>query len=232
MANREEQFRKTVAELRVAIAAVDVALFTILDNALHVFLIPIHRPPHYQNQYGLPGGVIGIKENADQAAARHLQEKANVRGVHIEQLYTFSEPERDKRSRSISVAYIAVASPDRLSIGGTSEGRWAPVKKLPSLAYDHEHIIKTALARLRGKLVYTNIVANLLPKLFTLSELQSAYEIILDRRLDKRNFRKKMVSMGLIKEAGREKKASHRPAQLYAFVNKSLITVPEVKAVL
>ncbi len=232
MGNSEEQFRKTVAELRIAIAAVDVALFTILNDTLHVFLIPVHRPPHYPNQFGLPGGVIGVKETADQAAKRHLKEKAHVDGVHIEQLYTFSDPERDKRSRSISVAYIAIASPDRLSIDEKTDGKWVSVKKLPSLAYDHPEIIKTALERLKGKLSYTNIVASLLPKQFTLSELQNAYEIILDRKLDKRNFRKKMLSTGLVKEVGKQKKTQHRPAELYTFTKKDLVTIPEVRVVL
>ncbi len=232
MANQEEQFRKKVAELRIAIAAVDVALFTILNDALHVFLIPVHRPPHYQNQFGLPGGVIGVKETTDQAADRHLKEKAHIGGAHVEQLYTFSDPERDKRSRSISVAYIAIASPDRISIGEKTEGKWVPIKKLPNLAYDHAEIIKVALERLKGKLVYTNIVANLLPKQFTLTELQAAYEIILDRKLDKRNFRKKMLSIGLVKETGKQKKTSYRPAQFYTFTKKGLTTIPEVRAAL
>jgi 8-oxo-dGTP diphosphatase len=232
MASQEEQFRKTVTELRVAIAAVDVALFTIRDNALQVFLIPIHRPPHYQNQCGLPGGVIGIKENADQAAERHLEEKAHVSGVHIEQLYTFSDPGRDKRSRSISVAYIAIASPECLSIGVRTEGKWVSVKKLPHLAYDHEEVIRVALDRLKGKLIYTNIISNVLSKRFTLSELQNAYEVILDRKLDKRNFRKKMLSIGLIKRVGQQKQTIHRPAQLYTFSKKDLVTISEIRAAL
>jgi 8-oxo-dGTP diphosphatase len=232
MSSKEEQFRKTVTELRVAIAAVDVALFTILENSLHVFLIPVHRPPHYTNSFGLPGGVIGVKENADKAAVRHLKEKAHIEGAHIEQLYTFSDPERDKRSRSISVAYVAFAPSDQLSIGDKTEGKWFSIKKLPKLAYDHSEIIKIAVERLKGKLAYTNIVANLLPKQFTLTELQSAYEVILDRKLDKRNFRKKMLSIDLVKEVGRQKKTIHRPAQLYNFSKKGLATIPEVRAVL
>lgn len=225
MVTQEEQFRKTVTELRVAIAAVDVVLFTILEKALHIFLIPIHRPPYYQNSSGLPGGVIKVRETADKAAARHLKEKAHIEGAHIEQLYTFSDPERDKRSRSISVAYVALASPEQLSIGEKTEGRWVPVKKLPKLAYDHAEIIKVALERLKGKLVYTNIVANLLPKQFTFSELQTAYEIILDRKLDKRNFRKKILSIGLIKELDKQKKTIHRPAQLYTFLKREAVTI-------
>lgn len=232
MINNEKQFRKAVAELRVAIAAVDVVLVTILDNTLQAFLIPIHRPPHYQHLAGLPGGVIGLAETADQAARRHLREKAHVSGTHLEQLYTFSDPDRDKRSRSISVAYVAVASPDRVSIGEQTEGNWVPVKKLPPLAYDHREIIRLALDRLRSKLSYTNIVANLLPKLFTLSELQTTYEILLNRTLDKRNFRKKMLSTCLLKEVGKQKKTGHRPAELYTFVQRDLVTIPEMKSVL
>ena len=221
-----------VAQLRVAIAAVDVVLFTIIDNAPHVFLVPVHRPPHYTNSHGLPGGVMAEHEDADMAAARHLKEKAHIVGAHIEQLYTFSAPQRDKRSRSISIAYVALASSEQLSIGEKSEGKWFPVSKLPKLAYDHLDIIAMALERLRGKLAYTNIVAGLLPRQFTLTELQRAYEIILDRSLDKRNFRKKMLSIGLIKEAGKTRKTTHRPAQLYLFAKKELTTIPEVRAAL
>lgn len=232
MSSKEEQFRKTVTELRIAIAAVDVALFTIINESLHTFLIPVDRPPFYKNLHGLPGGIIGVRETADEAAARHLKGKAHIDGLHIEQLYTFSDPDRDKRSRSISVAYVALVAPDQLMVDEKADGKWFPINKLPHLAYDHDEIIKVALERLKGKLAYTNIVANLLPKQFTLTELQSAYETILNRKLDKRNFRKKMLSVGLIKEAGKQKKTIHRPAELYVFVKKALTTIPEVRAAL
>lgn len=232
MARKPQRIGPTIADLRVAIAAVDVVLFTMLDDAPHVFLVPVHRPPYYLNSFGLPGGVMTEREDADMAAVRHLKEKAHVVGAHIEQLYTFTDPLRDKRSRSLSIAYIALASSEQLSIGEQSEGRWFSIRKLPKLAYDHADIIGTALDRLRGKLAYTNIVSGLLPRQFTLSELQRAYEIILDRPLDKRNFRKKMLSIGLIKEAGKMKKTSHRPAQLYHFTKRELTTIPEVRSAL
>lgn len=213
----EKKFRKTIKDLRVAIAAIDVALFTIVEDKLCVFLTPIHRPPHYENLQGLPGGIIGVNENADQAAIRHLKEKVNITGMHIEQLYTFSDPERDKRSRSISIAYMALVS----SVGidqKNANGSWFPVKKLPSLAYDHSEIVKMGLERLRGKLAYTNIVANLVPKNFTLSELQNIHEIILGEKSDKRNFRKKILMSQTIKPViGEFKKTIHKPAQLYTF---------------
>ena len=96
----EEKFRNTVAQLRIAIAAVDVVLFSIVENTLNVFLVPINRPPYYTDSFGLPGGIMGMDEIADSAAVRHLKEKAHIEGVHIEQLYTFSNPDRDKRSRT------------------------------------------------------------------------------------------------------------------------------------
>lgn len=232
MPNNDKAFRKAIMGLRVAIAAVDVALFAIIDDALHLFLIPVHRPPQYMHVHGLPGGVIGVRETAEEAAGRHLKEKAHITGVPIEQLRTFSDPDRDKRSRSISVAYIALASLERISVGENTEGAWIPVKKLPELAYDHREIVAVALERLKGKLAYTTIVAGLLPKRFTLTELQNAYEIILGRKLDKRNFRKKLLSLGLLKPAGKEKNTPHKPAQLYVFVKKETVVIPEMRALL
>jgi len=167
--------------------------------------------------YGLPGGIICADENADQAAVRHLKEKINVTGMHIEQLYTFSNPERDKRSRSISIAYIALvpfSAFDRKEI----TGRWFPVKKLPVLAYDHNDIVLMGIERLRGKLSYTNIGMSLVDKKFTLSELQTVYDIILGEKSDKRNFRKKILASQTIEPVvGEFRKTIHKPAQLYIF---------------
>ena len=225
--------QKNIRSLRVAIASVDAVLFTVMDDGIYVFLVPIDRPPFYTNVHGLPGGVIGPHETAEESALKHLREKAHIKGVHIEQLYTFSEPDRDKRSRSISIAYMALVSHDQLSSKAReTKGRWFPIEKLPKLAFDHAKIIHVGKNRLQGKLAYTNIASNLLPKQFTLTELQKVYETILERTLDKRNFRKKMLSINLVKEAGGKKKTIHRPAELYAFTKKNLITIAEVKSVL
>lgn len=212
----EHKFRKTIAELRVAIAAVDVVLFSTINNELCVFLVPIHRPPHYENLQGFPGGIIGDTENADQAALRHLKEKTNIVGVHIEQLYTFSDPDRDKRSRSISISYMALISSDQIST--TQKGGWFSVKKISKLAYDHLKVLEKAVGRLQSKITYTDIAKNLLPIEFTLSELQKLYEIILGKPIDKRNFRKKILATQIvIPIKGKKKKTLHKPAQLYKF---------------
>lgn len=227
---KDAEFRKIINDLRIAIASVDVVVFSVINESMYVFLTPIHRPPHYSNTFGLPGGVILQTESADEAASRHLLEKAHIQDAFLEQLYTFSDPKRDKRSRSISIAYLALLSPETREKQLSSDGVWVSVKKLPSLAYDHAEIIKTALERLKGKLVYTNLAKDLVSKDFTLPELQHTYEIVLGRKLDKRNFRKKFLSMGLIKEMGKTRKTSHRPAQLYRFVSQKTQTIPEVWA--
>jgi len=229
---KEEEFRKIVKELRIAIAAVDVVIFSIINGTIHVFLTPVHRPPHYMNMFGLPGGVILENESADDAATRHLAEKANITGVIVDQLYTFSSPDRDKRSRSISIAYLALLPSDKYESIQSDSGVWVSVDKLPVLAYDHSNIIKVAIERLRGKIIYTNVVKDLLPTRFTLPELQRVYEILLVRPLDKRNFRKKFLNSKLIKEVNDVRKTSHRPAQLYTFSSKKIEIIPEVWAAL
>ncbi|MEN9613796.1 MAG: hypothetical protein RLZZ347_103 [Candidatus Parcubacteria bacterium] len=233
MKNKLEKSTQTISQLRVAIASVDAVLFAVVDGMVYTLLVPVHRPPFYVHMHGLPGGVIGPDEDATESATRHLKEKAGVTQVHIEQLYTFSAPERDKRSRSISIAYMALVSPDQFSaIAEKTGGKWFPVKMLPTLAYDHKDIIAMGLERLQGKLAYTNIVAHLLPEHFTLTELQHMYETILERKFDKRNFRKKMVSIGLVKEVGKKKKTIHKPAELYSFVKKDLTVIPEIRSAL
>jgi 8-oxo-dGTP diphosphatase len=224
--------KEEIAKLRIAIIAVDVVLFTIYDRALRVFLVPVHRPPHYSHLYGLPGGVMMPRETAEATAARCIKEKIHLKNLYLEQLATFTDPDRDKRSRSISIAYMGLITSEASFAEMNIEGAWFEIKKLPSLAYDHPEIIRTAYERLKGKLVYTNIIANVLPQHFTLTEIQQAYEVILDRELDKRNFRKKILSIGLVKPVGQQKKTVHRPAELYTFVHRDQIIIPEIRAVL
>jgi 8-oxo-dGTP diphosphatase len=142
--------------------------------------------------------------------------------VYLEQLYTFGSPHRDPQGRVVSVAYVAlIAHGGRFQDAPASEKyahvAWRRVAGLPSLAYDHRAVVRTALARLRAKLEYTNLVYTLLPATFTLGELQEMYEAILGRRLDRRNFRKKLLSLGLLRRAPGARRGPHRPAALYAF---------------
>ena len=202
------------------IAAVDMVVFTVEDNALKVILIKMKKKP-FKNRWAFPGGRVGVKESLDQAAQRELYEKTGLKKVYLEQLYTFGQVNRDPLARIVSVAYFALVNSQGIRLKTTTKYAgidWFNVKELPSLAYDHKEIAKVALERLRAKLEYTNIVYSLLPRYFTLSELRRVYEIILDRKLDRRNFQKKIFRLKLLRPTSQIRKGlPHRPARLYAF---------------
>lgn len=207
-----------------AVIATDVVIFTIKDGVLSVLLIEMKKDP-FKGAWAVPGGLVQPQESVDEAASRHLQKKTGVKDVYLEQLYTFGKVNRDPFGRVVSVAYFALINYQGLRISTTKEYgniKWFPVNKLPKLAYDHQEIINQSIERLQAKLEYTNIVYSLLPKEFTLSELQNTYEIILNKNLDKRNFRKKIKALKIIKKTGRMQKGSpNRPAELYSFIKRS-----------
>lgn len=204
--------------------AVDVVVLTVAAGALKVLLTRRTREP-FKGQWSLPGGFIGAEESADQAAARELTAKTSVSGVFLEQLYTFTAPRRDPRTRVISIAYYALIAQERLaSAGGTRESRWLDVRaQVPELrlAFDHAEILRTALERIQGKLDYAPIGFQLLPDKFTLSDIQAVYEAILGRSVDKRNFRSKLLKSDLIRELEEQRTGAHRPARLYAFKDRT-----------
>lgn len=203
-----------------AILATDIVIFTIHEGKLKVLLIKMTRKP-YVGSWAIPGGLIAPDESADDAALRHLRAKTNVKDVYLEQLYTFGGVNRDPRGRVVSVAYFALIPSTHASLKTTTDYAgidWFTIKNLPPLAYDHKEIIAKAVERLKSKLSYSTISYSLLPKEFTLSELQSVYEVILDRALDKRNFRKKVLSLGLMRSTGKKRRGdANRPAELFVF---------------
>lgn len=206
--------------------AVDTVLFTVDKNKLRALLIKI-KGGSYDSKWSLPGGLVQLNETLDGAAKRILFQKTNIGDIHLEQLYSFGDLKRDVRGRVVSVAYFAlVNNPNVYKLKTTpyySEIAWWQIKKLPKMAFDHQKIIDFAVNRLRGKIEYTNIVYSLLPKEFTLADLQKTYEIILGRKVDKRNFRKRIISLGLVKKTGKIKKGeAHRPAKLYRFSKREL----------
>ncbi|MDP3727329.1 MAG: NUDIX domain-containing protein [bacterium] len=207
--------------LKFSIIATDTVLLAVQGGELKVLLMKVDRPPFYTDHWGVPGGLIRPRETADVAARRHLWEKAGAKFAHIEQLYTFSAVDRDRRGRVVSVAYLALAPSIGVAPRRGSEVRWFSVERLPKLAYDHRDIIRTALERLSSKLGYTNIAVGLLPREFTLGELQRLYEIVLDRRIDKRNFRKKLFWLKLVQGTKKKRRGGRmRPAELYRFVER------------
>lgn len=215
------------------LVAVVVAIFTVVDDDLRVLLIRRSAEP-FRDYWALPGGLLAEGETLDRAAARKLLDETGVHDVYLEQLYTFGELSRDDGSsagqprRGIAVAYFALVQHEqvRLRESGEWQPAWHSVYALPPLAFDNNVVVDYAVRRLRSKLEYTNVAYSLLPRQFTLSELQAVYEAILDRELDKRNFRRRMLSLGIIKPAGATRKeGAHRPAQLYTFTKREPVTI-------
>lgn len=199
----------------------DVVAFTIIRDELQVLLIQRARPP-YRGAWALPGGFINPDENLTECARRELEEETGIAEVFMEQLHTFSDPDRDPRERVITTAYYALVPPNRQEIRGASdarEARWFDLEGLPPLAFDHVDIVRTARARLIEKLEYPETAYRLVLDVFTLSDLQRVHEAILGVAIDKRNFRKKILGQGLIEETGEKRQVgAHRPAMLYRVI--------------
>jgi 8-oxo-dGTP diphosphatase len=205
-----------MTDLRVT---VDIVIFTIREASLQVLLVKRGVPP-FEGHFALPGGFIRVQESIEAAALRELYEETGVRDLFLEQLYTFGDPHRDPRGRVITVAYYALIASDKSSVvagADAAEAHWFHVEKIPNLAFDHTDILEYALERLRNKLEYTTVGFQLLPKKFTLSELQGVYEAILGKRLDKRNFRRKIALLGILKPLREWHRTGRKPAQLFRF---------------
>jgi 8-oxo-dGTP diphosphatase len=201
--------------------AVDVVIFTVDAGELKVLVVKAHEGPS-AGRWAFPGGRVAVHESLEAAALRELSARTGLGGVYLEQLRTFGDPQRDPQARVVSTAYFALVPAKDLVAASAkyADVTWLPVRRLPPLAYDHDAIAKAALERLRAKLAYTNIVYGLLPPAFTIGELQRIYEIILGRRLDRRNFRKKLLGSGLLRPLDRVRRGAHRPATLYRFARR------------
>ncbi len=204
----------------------DVLLFSVLEGELNILLVKRNIEP-FKGSWALPGGFVHQAESLEQAAMRVLKDKGSVDNVYLEQLFTFGDPNRDPRSWVITVTYLALADSKNWELKTSEAGMEAklfPIKSLPKLAFDHRKIIDYGLERLRNKIGYSNIVLGLLPDNFTLSDLQKMHEIILGTKLDKRNFRKKILSTGLLLPTGNKSDGkAHRPAAFYKFKDRKLV---------
>lgn len=199
---------------------VDCVVFGLDEGDLKVLLIERGLDP-FAGSWAVPGGFVHVDETLDDAARRELAEETGLRDVFLEQLYTFGDLARDPRERVVSVAYYALVNIAGKSLAATTDARdaaWFDVDDLPKLAFDHATIVDCALSRLKAKVRYQPVGFELLPREFTLSELQHLYETVLERSLDKRNFRKKVLSFGFVEETGRiQQDVAHRAAKLYRF---------------
>lgn len=188
---------------------------------LRVLLVRRRHWP-FQGCWAIPGGFVGIDESLDAAARRELEEETELRDVYMEQLYTFGAPQRDPRTRVISVAYYALLpgeAQEARAADDAAEAQWFPVHALPdNLAFDHDHILDVALRRLRAKADYAGIAREFLPPRFTLRRLRRIYETVLGRQLDRANFTRRILTEGDIEETGAvDRGGAHRPAKLYRY---------------
>jgi 8-oxo-dGTP diphosphatase len=197
---------------------VDVVIFTIKAGQLQVLLVKRAIEP-FKNSWALPGGFVRVDESLEDAAKRELVEETGVENVYLEQLYTFGNTDRDPRGRVITVAYIALINSANIVLNADTdalEAKWFPALKMPALAFDHKKIFEYALKRLRWKFEYTTVAFSMLEEKFTIAQIQSLYEIVFDKEFDKRNFSKKLHSLGILKEEEVKTDVAHRPPQLYS----------------
>lgn len=205
---------------------VDGVIFQLIDDQLYVLLIQRSKEP-FKGAWALPGGYNAAGETTKEAMERVLKRKTGVSSrdlEYVEQLFTFDTVARDPRGHAVSVTYMGVGTNITPKESSTTQNPgFFPVNELPELAYDHNNIIQYGVERLRSKLTYTNAAYALLPALFTLSQLQAAYEAVFGHEFDKRNFRKKFLSLDLVEETTEMfKEGAHRPARLYRFKQQKL----------
>lgn len=215
---------QSVGDLRFAILATDIVVFRFHNNKLQALLIDVYGPSMFVGKKAFPGGLIRPTETAEQSVERLLQDKGGLHPAkaYIDQLYTFSATDRDPRGRVVSVAYIGCVFGLVPNITAVNP-YWADTDSISGLAYDHDQILKVAIKRLKTKLRYTTVAQYLLPEDFTLTELEHLYEVVLAVPMDKRNFRKKILKLGLVVPTGKKTSGlKQRPAELYSFAGKGI----------
>ena len=211
--------------------AVDAVVFGYEPEQGISVLLTKRKYEPYQKQWALPGGLVLNEESLETAVRRELKEEAGITVSYLEQLYSFGEPDRDPRNRVVSVTYFGLVRPGQHHLSAQTDAEdaeWFNIKKLPKLAFDHKEILAVALKRLRGKLAYEPIGFELLDKKFPFSDLEHLYQILLDHDIDRRNFKKKIISYGFLEELEEvvQKKAG-RPARLYQFNKKKYFELKE-----
>jgi len=220
------------------LVTVDIAIFTVRDDALAVLLV--QRPPSsddpHPGEWALPGGFVDIERDTDllACARRKLKEKTGVVTTYLEQVGAWGNRKRDPRGWSVTQVYFALMPSMDVELragANAADVRWAPIEDGATgvgerLAFDHSNLLAFALERLRGKVEYTSLPAFLLPEEFTLSELQRAYEIVLGRPLEKSAFRTRVSDAGLVEKVPRKRRTTNRPAQLYRLKERAPVYFP------
>ncbi len=200
--------------------SVDAVVFGYESGTISVLLIKRKYDP-FKGKWAIPGGFVLENESLEEAVERELKEETGIEIDYLEQLYTFGNPKRDPRSRVVSVAYFGIIKPSVFKIFASTDAeevQWFKITELPSLSFDHEEILQLAIARLQGKITYEPIGFELLDTKFPFSDLEKLYTTLLGRTIDRRNFRKKILSLNILDELDEKvSKGSGRPANLFKF---------------
>lgn len=199
---------------------VDAVVFGYEKGKITVLLIKRKYKP-FKNKWAIPGGFIMDNESLEEAVERELFEETGVKINYLEQLYTFGQPDRDPRGRIVSIAYFGLVRPDTFKLFASTDAedaQWFSISELPDLSFDHNMIIEVAINRLQGKITYEPIGFELLEKKFPFSDLEKLYSTLLGRKVDRRNFRKKIIGLNVLDELDEKvSKGSGRPANLFQF---------------
>lgn len=202
---------------------VDAVVFGYEEGKITVLLIKRKYEP-FKNKWAIPGGFIKDNESLEQAVERELFEETGLKINYLEQLYTFGQPERDPRGRIVSITYFGLVRPDAFRLFASTDAKdaqWFSIHELPELSFDHKEILELAIKRIQGKITYEPIGFELLDKKFPFSDLEKLYSTLLGRKVDRRNFRKKIVGLNVLDELDEKvSKGSGRPANLFQFNQK------------
>lgn len=220
----EKQFIKSynIHDYDVPLVTVDMAIFTVRNDQLHVLLVKRSQYPS-MGRWALPGGFVDLKQDRQlgDTARRKLKEKTGIDTPYLEQVETVGNNQRDPRGWSVTVSYFALIPNDSIEAVTTEaseEMAWVTFDEAVAqyhLAFDHESVLQACYKRLKAKVQYTSLPINLLPEAFTLSELQNIFEILLGKTVEKKSFRRRILDADIIEETGAMKTGSNRPAKLY-----------------
>jgi 8-oxo-dGTP diphosphatase len=212
-----------ISEIKVAVDAIVFGYSK--SDGVSVLLIKRKYEP-FKNCWAIPGGFVLENESLEEAVKRELQEETGITVNYLEQLYSFGEPNRDPRQRVISIAYFALVKSalfqELKATTDAEEAQWFPISKLPTLAFDHKKILQIAIERIRAKIRYQPIGFELLDKKFSFADLEKLYSTLLDKAIDRRNFTKKILSLGLLEETGElaANSGAGRPSKIFKFNKK------------